>query len=174
MPNQLLKSFVLVALAAAPAVAQRPLHVALSGGASVPLGRFGEGASLGWHATGTLWLTTLMQPMGLRLDVSHSRTTAISTGPDQAITSGTLNLTYRIPMTNSILSPYVIAGAGAYNFQCFGSASCDAATRFGWNAGIGTKFVARGQDGFLESRLHAVNAKSGNVRYVPITIGLIF
>jgi hypothetical protein len=152
--------------------AQRPLSLSLAGGASLPAGRFGDAAGAGWHALASIGLSTLMQPIGLRMDVAHNRFAAESVGPEQGVTSATLNLTYRLPMTNSPLSPYLITGAGAYRFECFGAIECGTTTRFGWNAGLGTKFAALGMKGFLESRFHAINTESGNVRFVPLTVGL--
>jgi hypothetical protein len=154
--------------------AQRPFQFSVGGGATLPVGRFADVSSTGWHALASLGLSTLMQPIGLRLDAAHNRFTAKSVGPDQAITSGTLNLTYRLPMTNSPLSPYLITGAGAYRAECVGAVSCGSATRFGWNAVLGSKFAAFRSKGFVESRFHAINAASGNVRLVPLTIGLTF
>lgn len=161
-------------VALAPLQAQRPLTLSLAGGGSVPLGRFEDGASTGWHAMASIGLSTLMQPIGLRLDVQHNRFTAKAAGPDQAISSATGNVSYRLPLTNSPLSPYLIAGAGAYRFQCIGSIDCGETTRFGWNAGLGSKFTGLGMRGFLESRFHAANARAGNVRFVPFTLGLTF
>jgi hypothetical protein len=90
------------------------------------------------------------------------------------VTSGTLNASYRLPMTNSPISPYLITGAGAYRIECFGNVSCGSTTRFGWNAGFGFKIAALTQLWFVESRFHAVNASTGNVRFVPLTFGLTF
>lgn len=161
-------------VALAPLQAQRPLTLSLAGGGSVPLGRFGDGASTGWHAMAIIGLSTLMQPIGLRLDVAHNRFAAQAAGPDQAISSAAGNVSYRLPMTNSPLSPYLIAEAGAYRFECIGSIDCGETTRFGWNAGLGSKFNGFGVRGFVESRLHAVNAHAGNVRFAPVTLGLTF
>jgi hypothetical protein len=154
--------------------AQRPLTLSLGGGASVPLGRFADGASIGWHALASLGLSTYMQPIGLRLDAHHNRLTAKAAGPDQAITSATLNLSYRLPMTNSPLSPYIIGGGGAYRFECFGGTDCGSSTRVGWNAGLGTKWAGFGLKGFVEARWNAINADASNVRFVPITFALTF
>ena len=161
-------------VAAKPMCAQRPLTLSLGGGASFPLGQFEDGASIGWHALASVGWSTLMQPIGVRLDVQHSRFTAKSVGPDLAVTSATLNLSYRLPMTNSAFSPYVIGGGGAYRFECFGDTDCGSDTRIGWNAGLGTKFAAFRLKGFLEARWHAVNSDGGNVRFVPITFALTF
>jgi opacity protein-like surface antigen len=154
--------------------AQRPITLSLGGGASVPLGRFDEGASVGWHALASLGWSTLMQPLSVRVDAQHNRFTARAAGPDQAITSATLNLAYRLPMTNSPLSPYVIAGGGAYRFECTGGTDCGSSTDIGWNAGLGTKFAAFRLKGFVEARWHAVNGEGGNVRFVPLTFALTF
>ena len=172
-----MKSRLLVGLLvafASSAAAQRPLTLSLGGGATFPLGRFADGASIGWHALASLGLSTHMQPIGLRLDAQHNRLTAKAAGPDQAITSATLNLSYRLPMTNSPLSPYIIAGGGAYRFECFGDTDCGSSSDIGWNAGLGTKFAAFRLKGFVEARWNAVNSEGGNVRFVPLTFALTF
>ena len=159
---------------AQPASAQRSVTLSLGGGASFPLGRFDEGASIGWHALASLGWSTLMQPIGLRVDAQHNRFTARAAGPDQAITSATLNLSYRLPMTNSPLSPYIIGGGGAYRSECFGGTDCGSSTDIGWNTGLGTKWAAFRMKGFVEARWHAVNSEGGNVRFVPLTFALTF
>jgi opacity protein-like surface antigen len=158
----------MLAMLAARADAQRPLTLTLAGGATFPSGKLGDAAGTGWHALAGLRLSTPMQPLGLRLDVAHNRFGGDTPAPDQAITSGTLNVTYRIPMTNSPMSPYIIAGAGAYRLECIGEADCGSDTRFGWNAGLGTRLVAFGLRWFIESRFHA----AGEARFVPLTLGL--
>jgi hypothetical protein len=165
---------VALTLVAASAEAQSPWSLSLAGGASLPSGRFADASSVGWHALVSIGLGTLMLPQGLRLDAAHNRFTAKAAGPDQALTSATLNVTYRLPMTNSAVSPYLITGAGAYRLECTGTIDCGSTTRFGWNAGLGFKLAGVGQLWFVESRFHAVNARAGNVRYVPVTLGLMF
>jgi hypothetical protein len=172
--TRLLVIFAGLSVLSHPIEAQSPFTFSIAGGGSLPVGGYRDVASPGWHALASIGLTTLMQPIGLRLDVAHNRFTAESLGPDQAITSATLNATYRLPMTNSALSPYVITGAGAYRFECTGDVDCGSTTRFGWNAGLGTKVATLGFKWFLESRFHAVNADAGNVRFVPLTLGLTF
>ena len=172
--QQFLKVGALLLMGTAAGAQDGPWHLSLAGGATLPAGRFGDAASVGWHALARISVSTLMQPIGLHVDIAHNRFTAKSIGPDQAVSSATLNISYRLPMWNSPLSPYLITGAGAYRFECFGDIDCEAKTRFGWNAGLGTKFAALRMKGFLESRFHAVNASSGNVRFVPLTFGLTF
>jgi len=76
-------------------------------------------------------------------------------------------------MTNSPLSPYLIAGLGAYHVSCTGGTTCGTATRFGWNAGAGSKIAALGFKWFVEARYNRVSTTSGNFSYVPVTLGLI-
>jgi hypothetical protein len=172
------KRILIVGLAAlclpAPASAQRLLKLNLGGGGSITSGRFADAASPGWHALAGLEISSLMQPVAIRVDAAYNRFTARTVGPDQSVTSATANFAYRLPMTNSAFSPYVIAGAGGYRFECVGEFTCDDVTRFGWNAGLGSRFAALGLKGFIEGRWHAINANSGNARFIPVTFGLTF
>jgi hypothetical protein len=150
------------------------LTLNVGGGAAFPVGSFGEVTGTGWHGLVGIGLTSLMQPIGLRLDVAHYRFEADETGSTRGITPATLNLSYRVPMTNSSVSPYVAAGAGVYHLDCVDGIDCENETRFGWNAGLGTKIAALRLKWFLELRFHASNGDSGNVRFVPITLGVTF
>lgn len=156
--------------AAGTSVAAQGFTLNLAGGVAFPVGSFSEATSTGWHGLVGIGLTSLMQPIGLRLDATHHRFESNATGPTTGINSLTLNLSYRLPMTDSPISPYVIAGAGAYRLDCVGEPDCESDTRFGWNAGIGTRLAALRLKWFLESRFQAV----GSARFVPVTLGLTF
>jgi hypothetical protein len=156
-------------------MAQRPLTFNVGGGASVPLAPFADGAELGWHALVGWGWSMLMQPLGLRLDVQHNQFPGKTAISNRSITSGTLNLTYRLPMTNSTFSPYLIGGGGAYRLGCYGETSaCAATVHAGGNAGLGMKFARFRLKGFVEARWHAANTETGNMRFVPVTFGLTF
>jgi opacity protein-like surface antigen len=152
---------------------QRPIFVGLAGGVSLPQGAFGNAVNTGWHALGTIGLSTLMQPLGLRLDVAYNRFEFSNVDGHQAVGSATLNGTYRLPMTNSPFSPYLIAGLGAYRSDCSLATGCDATTRFGWNVGLGTKLYV-GFRSFLEARYHRTKRRDGGANYFPLTLGLMF
>jgi len=163
-----------VACAAAPLGAQqRPIWVGLSGGVSLPQGDLADGANTGWHAQGTLALSTLMQPLGLRLDVAYNRFEFSDVDGNQSVGSATLNATYRLPMTNSPMSPYLVSGLGAYRSECSLEAGCDAETKFGWNVGLGTKLYV-GFRSFIEARYHRTRRGDASVNYFPLTFGLMF
>jgi hypothetical protein len=161
--------------------AQRPVSIGLGGGASLPQGPLSDGANTGWHAIGTLVLSSLMQPLGLRLDAAYNRfaysdEAQAAAGEDgyEAVSSLTLNGTYRLPMTNSPLSPYLISGLGAYRTECSAGPDCEATTRYGWNVGLGTKLYVLGFRSFLEARYHRTERGESDVNFFPVTFGLMF
>jgi opacity protein-like surface antigen len=152
---------------------QRPISIGLGGGVSLPQGDLADGVDTGWHAIGTLALSTLMQPLGLRLDVAYNRFAFSDVDGHQAVGSATLNGTYRLPMTNSPMSPYLISGLGAYRTDCSLAVACDASTKFGWNVGLGTKLFV-GFRSFVEARYHRTKRGDSSVNYFPLTLGLMF
>jgi opacity protein-like surface antigen len=152
---------------------QRPLSVGLAGGVSFPQGDLNEAVNTGWHALGTIVLSTLMQPLGLRLDVAYNRFEFSAGDGNQSVGSATLNTTYRLPMTNSPMSPYLIAGLGAYRSDCSLDVGCEATTRFGWNVGLGAKLFV-GFRSFVEARYHRTKRGANSVNYFPVTLGLMF
>jgi len=161
--------------------AQRPISIGVAGGVSLPRENLRDGTNTGWHALGTLALSAPMQPIGLRLDVAYNRfalddrlQAALGGSGYRAVGSATLNATYRMPTTNSPLSPYLITGLGAYRTDCSLGPDCDAATRFGWNAGLGTKLYALRLRSFLEARYHRTTRAGSHVSYFPLTFGVMF
>ena len=170
-----------IAVLFAPAAlhAQRPVSIGIAGGASIPSGDLRDGVDVGWHALATIAVSTLMQPLGLRIDVAYNRFGFSDDAPSladahQSTSSATLNFTYRLPMTNSPLSPYLISGLGAYRSECSLDTGCEATTRYGWNAGLGTRLHFLGLRSFLEARYHRTEAGDTDIHYFPVTLGFTF
>jgi hypothetical protein len=168
-------AFVLTVATPVAAHAQRLLTVDLGGGVSLPQGNFRDGANTGWNALLAVGLRTPMIPHGLRLDVAHNQFD--DKGPPArgrlAVTSGTLNLTYRLPSANQPIAPYVITGLGAYRTECVGATTpCDGDTRFGWNAGLGLRMFTFGIRSFIDARFQSVVRDGPNLNYFPITVGI--
>ena len=74
----IVRRYILAALAsgasAAPSLgAQRPIALRVAGGVSAPQGDLSDGADMGWHALGTLVLSSPMLPLGIRLDAAYNR-----------------------------------------------------------------------------------------------------
>jgi hypothetical protein len=160
--------------------AQRPISIGVGGGVSIPQGDFRDAVYTGWHAMGTIALSTPMQPLGLRLDVAYNRfgfsdeVEAVVGEGYQTASSATLNVTYRLPMTRSPMSPYLISGLGAYRTACSAGPACEGKAHYGWNAGLGTKLIVVGFRTFLEARYHRTDRGESDVYYFPVTFGLLF
>jgi hypothetical protein len=161
--------------------AQRPISVAVAGGLSVPQGNLSDATTTGWHALGSLVLSTLMQPIGFRLDVAYNQFAfsddvgaVVGNDANQSVGSATLNLTYRLPVTNSAMSPYLISGLGAYQSRCSDGAGCDATTRYGWNVGMGSKLTVLRMRTFVEARYHRTQRAGEGLYFFPLTVGLLF
>lgn len=161
--------------------AQRPISIGVAGGVSVPQGELRDGVNTGWHVLGTIALSAPMQPLGLRLDVAYNRfafsdqvRAALGGGGHQTTSSATLNATYRLPMTNSPVSPYLISGLGAYRSACSLGPGCEGTTRYGWNVGLGAKLFVLGFRSFVEARYHRTGRAGRDVHYFPVTFGVMF
>ncbi|HJU67755.1 MAG TPA: outer membrane beta-barrel protein [Gemmatimonadaceae bacterium] len=177
--STLLTTVVAALLGANALAAQRPVSIGIAGGASIPAGDLRDGVEVGWHGLATIAVSTLMQPLGLRIDVAYNRF-AFSDGATaladeyQSTSSATLNFTYRLPMTNSPMSPYLISGLGAYRSECSLDSGCEATTRYGWNVGLGTKLFVLGFRSFLEARYHRTEIGDTDVQYFTPTFGILF
>ena len=166
---------------ASRAAAQGPIAFGVGGGLAMPFGRLGDVANPGWRALGTLAVGLPLIPVGLRVDGSYDRfgyertpigASGSATG-SQSVFAGTVNATLRLsPLP--LLTPYAIAGLGPYHVSCSGPASCESATRVGYNAGLGIRFGLLLIHGFAEARYHYVPTPGGSVQYVPVTVGLLF
>src|SRR5687768_15368422 len=151
MRTRMLVATACILAATGSAHAQRSISLTVAGGVSLPVGSFAAGAGTGWHAGAGLLVSSLWQPIGLRIDATHHRFAFENEVPGhQAITSGTLSLLYRLPSAGWPVAPYVAAGAGAYHATCGGDIDCDSATNFGWSAGVGMRTVVFGLHTFLE------------------------
>jgi hypothetical protein len=154
--------------------AQRPISLSLAGGISSPNGDLDRGADMGWHALAAVNVSSLMLPLGLRVDAAYNTFNASVDDGLLRVISLTGNLTYRIPMTNSPFSPYVIAGMGAFRTDCDDDSGCGARTAYGWNAGLGTKLYLLGLRSFFEARYHSTSRGDASVTYFPISFGITF
>ena len=158
--------------------AQRPIAIGIAGGLSAPQGRLGDNSEIGWHALATLGLSSPMVPHGIRVDLAYNRFAFSQTGGDvsrlgyQGIGSLTGNLLYRLPLTNSPVSPYLIGGMGAYRSRCSDTGVCVGDTEFGWNAGLGTKLYLLRLRSFLEVRYHRTERLGTTLRFIPVTLGI--
>jgi hypothetical protein len=178
------------ALAAAPAAAQQPspFTFGFGGSVTVPVGDAREaglmdaGPSLapGWQGMGLFQIRPFGNTLGFQLDGTYQRVgaAALSFAGRQQFNS-TANVVYEFGHSRTTkVVPYVIGGAGVYNFRGhFDSSS----TRFGLNAGAGLNLNFGLGTLFLESRFHNVfgaglnaDGSSASAQLIPITAGFKF
>ena len=139
-----LGAVLLVMALAAPAGAQ--LRFSIGGGATVPVGTFGDVASTGWHGGAAIGFQPADFPIGFQIDGTYHRfgfeTEAVDA--DWQMIQGTANAVFMFNRSEeSKFHPYLIGGVGAYNVKAVGN---DAEgidsdeTDFGVNAGLGFDF----------------------------------
>jgi hypothetical protein len=161
-------------LGVARARAQSPWALNIAGGVSVPTGDLSDRVSTGWHGLASVSLSSVTQVYGLRFDAEYNRfgysgSTALGR---LTTTSGTVNLTYRLPRIDSPFSPYLITGLGVYVTDCSAATGCGSAAHYGWNIGLGTKWYVLGLHTFLEARYHRTAFHGASVYYFPLTFGI--
>ena len=176
----LLGSTLAFALAAGSAQAQKPISLGIAAGVSMPQGNYGDVAGNGYHATAALGLGLPLLPVGLRIEGSYNRfalseemEALVGEAGNWSLASATANLTYSLPLPAVVVSPYVIGGGGMYWGSCSADA-CDTQSDFGYNAGVGVKFMMLVMSAYAEARYHSVQTEGESTNYMPITIGFMF
>ncbi len=176
-------ALLLTGLPALPALAQGLFKVGLSGGGTVPVGRFGDlndaGYSFGAHAL----ISSRFFPQDFKIELQHNRMDLEGFDANTLVTSGTLNLELNPFSALARVAPYLSAGIGIYFVKTALRApppaltEYDNATKFGLNAGGGVRFPLGPLNAFLDARYHRVRSDrfvSRSVTYIPIVLGLTF
>ena len=176
---------VLIGVLAAPRVASaQGAEFSLGAGASVPLSDFGDVAKTGYHGLVGISFAPSSFPLGFQFDGQYHRLkqdASIGNRTNQII-MGTGNLIYKFKTSeDSKFRPYLIAGAGIYNFKLVSGDNVagpgvgntgNTATDFGLNAGAGFDIKTGGVGFFAEGRFHDVFTDGPNTKFIPITVGI--
>ena len=169
-------------LVGAPAARAQGAEFSLGAGPTVPLGDFGDVANIGYHGLVAVSFVPGSFPLGIQLEGMYQRLKfdeAIPGDRTNQIIQGTANLVYKFKSSEeSRFRPYLIGGAGIYNFKAVGGDDVSppgegaTATDFGINAGAGFDFKAGGAGLFLEGRFHNVFSDGSSTNFIPITVGI--
>jgi Outer membrane protein beta-barrel domain len=171
-------------LAAARVASAQGAEFSLGGGASVPLSNFGDVAKTGYHGLVGVSFAPSSFPLGIQIDGQYHRLKqdAIVGNRTNQIIMGTGNLIYKFKTSeDSKFRPYLIAGAGIYNFKLVSGDNVagpgvgntgNTATDFGLNGGAGFDIKAGGVGFFAEGRFHDVFTDGPNAKFIPITVGI--
>jgi opacity protein-like surface antigen len=167
-----------LALAAAPAAAQRP-QVSLGGGASFPTSDLGDAQDAGWHGLVSMGYRPPLLPIGFRIDGMSRRLGAQSVGGSAGRDFRAMAVTGNVVLEAPALAvrPYLIGGAGLYNTKFEGA---EGRSNAGFNVGAGLRFHLLAFDSFVEARYHTVVDALGTgdneraAHFVPVTFGISF
>lgn len=167
-----------LALATAPAAAQRP-QVSLGGGATFPLDDLGDAQDVGWHGLIAMGYRPPLFPIGFRIDGMYHQLGGQDVGGGTAGDFRAIAVTGNVVLEAPALAvrPYVIGGVGLYNTKFEGA---EGRNNIGFNVGAGLRFHLLDFDSFVEARYHtALDALGGPnderaARFVPVTFGISF
>jgi hypothetical protein len=156
----------------------------LGAGASVPLSDYGDAVKTGYHGLVGISFAPSTFPLGFQFDGQYHRLKqdeAFGNRTSQII-MGTGNLIYKFKTSeDSKFRPYLIAGAGIYNFKLVSGDDVagpgvgntgNTTTDFGLNAGAGFDFKVGSVGAFIEGRFHDVFSDGPNAKFIPITAGI--
>jgi opacity protein-like surface antigen len=194
-------AFLLAATAvSAQATSTRPVQLIVSGGLSVPTGRFGDTHDMGVHADASLLINAFGKSLRLRPELTYMRfgvkdlgsligTTnlqdraaggvAAASDAISSLVGGIANI--EVALGPAGFQPFVLAGIGAIKFKSDisdGLSSIDE-TKTMLNLGAGVRFKMGAIGGLIEARFNNVPAGDTqtyfrDVRTIPVTFGLVF
>ncbi|MFL5577874.1 MAG: hypothetical protein ACJ79S_18115 [Gemmatimonadaceae bacterium] len=178
----------------------RPVSFGVSAGAALPNGDISDGYDAGFHVTGLMAVKPALLPLSFRGELGYDaiagKAASVNYGTgsfsgktaNMGMIVGSANVLYNFGMAASPVRPYVIGGAGVYNYKVGGSFSytdpqtgqtvnmsaTERQTKFGINGGLGMTFNLGAMSTFAEARFHNAFADGGSVRFIPITFGIMF
>jgi hypothetical protein len=168
-----------LALSAAPARAQFPFHLGITGGITFPTGDQAQAQDHALNGGALIAFHAPMTPFGLRADASLHH----FPGKDQSVGGQTISASTNMWMTTADVTfdaplplpvkPYIIAGMGIYGSitTVNGVPGSSSDTNFGINGGLGVQLTRL----FVEARWHRINtANSTSATVVPLTVGIMF
>ncbi len=180
MKRSLFLAIAAIALVAVPRVshaqlgALKPFQLGVAGGIAQPMSDLKNGADMGYNATAALGINLPFIPVGLRVDGAYNQFGEKAGVPAKLhAISATGNLVWRLPSIG--ISPYLIGGAGLYMQSVTptgGSATTD--NHLGWNAGAGINLPLSVFKAFVEARYNSYSTDAGSVKFVPVTVGIMF
>jgi hypothetical protein len=177
MRKVILASFVLAAIATAPAAAQGGLSFGLNGGASVPIGDAADIVKTGFGGGATIMMRDPAGKLGFGIDAQwyrHSYDDALNTLLGGDLKQNLYGVLARLEYAPS-RSLYLLGGAGLVRGEVTGTDDLPdfgdtSNTDFAIEGGLGLTF---GPGLYLEGKILSVFSDQSQ-RFIPITIGIRF
>jgi len=171
-----------IALVAAPRVSHaqlglvKPFQLGIAGGAAQPMSDLKDAANMGYNATAALGINLPFIPVGLRVDGAYNQFGEKTGVPAKLhVISATGNVVWRLPSVG--ISPYLIGGAGLYMQTATSTGTTSTSltdNHLGWNAGAGINLPLSVFKAFVEARYNSYSTDAGSVKFVPVTVGIMF
>jgi hypothetical protein len=159
-PGALVLVSVLTSVASVPAVAQRAVSVGVAAGAAAV-----QGGGVAPSGAIAVEYQTPVRALAIRGEADFS--SRLTSGPVTRVTALTVNGVFGASRAHGV-SPYLIAGVGAY-------AQPGVGTRPGINAGLGLRTHLGSATPFVELRTHMWSRSAGAAsRITPLQIGVTF
>jgi opacity protein-like surface antigen len=159
----------------------RPVRFGVSGGLTIPTGDFGDAVNTGYNINGLVEGKLTTVPIALRGEFTFAHfdfdEDVLGVGGSDRLLAGIASALYYFPVrTNgNVIRPYVIGGAGVYNFRDSpDNLPSESTTKFGLNFGGGIEFQLTGFSAFGEVRDHIVFTDVSNTNMIPLTFGIKF
>lgn len=186
IPVASLAAVLLVAPIAGVAYGQMTPHYLVAAGVALPTGTFSDGNDAGYHLGAGVELKSADTPLGIRIEGTYTEFNNSGVGGKSIVDGGSANLVYTLSgaatgrSAATAMTLYGIGGVGYYGTRepeffstpFNGEVQTFSQTNVGWNLGGGLRFPLSGFDAYVEARYVSVN--STDVRFVPITFGLVF
>jgi hypothetical protein len=157
-----------LALSAAPATAQ--IGFVVGGGATIPMGDFGDVAKTGWMGLAGVRLSLPLMPVSFRAEGLYGQNTAdLIANAKTTLYGGMANVMLSIGPPLVPVKPYIIAGAGALNAKVdpgTGTSTSEWKPVFGGGLGINVSLMVVGL--FVEARY----LRRDDTGFVPIMAGI--
>ncbi len=182
MKRSLFLAIATIALVAAPRVSHaqlglvKPFQLGIAGGAAQPMSDLKDAANMGYNATAALGINLPFIPVGLRVDGAYNQFGEKTGVPAKLhVISATGNVVWRLPSVG--ISPYLIGGAGLYMQTATSTGTTSTSltdNHLGWNAGAGINLPLSVFKAFVEARYNSYSTDAGSVKFVPVTVGIMF
>lgn len=157
-----------------PETAAAQLRFQVGGGLSRPAGDFGDLVDSGYQGRVGLQLGFPLFPLSVRAEGEASRFPAARLSDGHATLLGG-NLSAVLTLGGVGISPYFLAGVGRYRLDYSDDFEVsDATSGTGYHGGVGLELGLLGFGGFVEARFVNVSRDAGDVRTIPITVGIRF
>jgi hypothetical protein len=184
----------------AQAPTRNPLTLGLMGGATVPVGDFGDDAEVGFHGGALVGWMPQGLPIVIRGELQYHRNNLklefleeVSPVPlDDASGHSTLTvagaaLEVGLMPSSAAVRPFVLVGAANYSAKISvkveGLEVSDTESAFGFNFGGGLRFRVGNANVLVESRLHTFKIETTDIddenldvtfHFVPVSFGISF